>query len=103
MQCIVVAVAVGPSVLFYRNMKPYYKWTLPSLPIDETELEIWRKLPTDKVENIATLVDRLRDLDPKVLTQVSLDLMQKAPHEMDVRHLTDYSKGMLNYVHNHLT
>lgn len=80
----VVAVSVGATVLFYRNMKPYYKWTLPSLPIDETEQDIWRKLPTDKVENIPMLVDRLRTLDEKVLTQVSLELMQKPVNEMDV-------------------
>lgn len=79
-----VAVAVGASVLFYRNMKPYYKWVLPSLPIDETEQDIWRTLPTDKVENIPALVDRLRVLDKKVLTQVSLELMQRPVHEMDV-------------------
>lgn len=83
---LVVALAVGPSVLFYRNMKPYYKWTLPSLPINETETEIWRKLPTDKAENIPLLVDRLRQLDARVLTQVSLDLMEKPSLEVDVRH-----------------
>lgn len=40
----VVAVSVGSSVLFYRNMKPYFKYTLPSLPIDPLEDEIWRKV-----------------------------------------------------------
>lgn len=40
----VIAVAVASSVLFYRNMKPYYKYTLPSLPIDAKEEEIWRKV-----------------------------------------------------------
>lgn len=40
----VIAVAVASSVLFYRNMKPYYKYTLPSLPIDPTEEDIWRKV-----------------------------------------------------------
>lgn len=40
----VVAVSVGPSVLFYRNMKPYFRYTLPSLPIDPLEDEIWRKV-----------------------------------------------------------
>lgn len=81
---LVVAVAVDASVLFYRNMKPYYKWTLPSLPINETEQDIWRKLPTDKTENIPDLVDRLRSLDAKMLTQASLNLLLRPPHEMDV-------------------
>lgn len=41
---LVIAVSIGPSVLFYRNMKPYYKYTLASLPIDPIEKEVWRKV-----------------------------------------------------------
>lgn len=41
---LVIAVAIGSSVLLYRNFKPYYKWTLPSLPIEESETDIWRKV-----------------------------------------------------------
>lgn len=44
----VVAVSVGASVLFYRNMKPYFKYTLPSLPIDPLEDDIWRKVSIPK-------------------------------------------------------
>lgn len=62
-------------------MKPYYKWTLPSLPIDDTEQEIWRKLPTDKPDNIAGLIERLRALDARILSPVSLNLLQL--HEPD--------------------
>lgn len=40
---LVIAVAIGPSILFYRNMKPYYKYTLPSLNIEPLERDIWRK------------------------------------------------------------
>lgn len=40
----VIAVSIGPSVLFYRNMKPYYKYTLSSMPIEPLEIEIWKKV-----------------------------------------------------------
>lgn len=40
----VIAVAIGPSILFYRNMKPYYKYTVPSLPINPIEKEVWQKV-----------------------------------------------------------
>lgn len=29
---------------FYKNMKPYYKYTLPSLPIDSLEKDIWNRV-----------------------------------------------------------
>lgn len=42
--CVVIAVAIGPSVLFYKNMKPYFKFTFPTLRIDPLEKEVWRKV-----------------------------------------------------------
>lgn len=40
----VIAVAIGPAVYFYKNMKPFFKYTFPSLKIDPLEKEIWRKV-----------------------------------------------------------
>lgn len=40
----VIAVAIGPAVFFYKNMKPYYKYMFPSMAIDPLEREIWRKV-----------------------------------------------------------
>lgn len=42
--CLVIAVAIGPSVFFYKNLKPFFKYTFPSLSIDALEKEIWRKV-----------------------------------------------------------
>lgn len=39
-----IAVAIGPAIYFYKNMKPYFKYTFPSLSIDPLEKEIWRKV-----------------------------------------------------------
>lgn len=39
-----IAVAIGPAVYFYKNMKPFFKYTFPSLKIDPLEKEIWRKV-----------------------------------------------------------
>ena len=39
-----VAVAAGPYVFIYRNMRPYYKFTLPFLPVDSRESSAWTAL-----------------------------------------------------------
>ncbi len=36
-----IAVASGPCVYVYKNLKPYYKFQLPSMQISETEKEVW--------------------------------------------------------------
>lgn len=41
---IVIAVSIGPAVYFYKNVKPYFKYTFPSLPVDPLEKEIWKKV-----------------------------------------------------------
>ncbi|KAL3993974.1 Ciliary BBSome complex subunit 1 family protein [Acanthocheilonema viteae] len=37
-----LAVACGPSILIYKNLKPFYKFTPPSLEINDDEAEAWR-------------------------------------------------------------
>ncbi|KAM3719895.1 Bardet-Biedl syndrome 1 protein [Dirofilaria immitis] len=37
-----LAVACGSSILIYKNLKPFYKFTPPSLEINEDEAEAWR-------------------------------------------------------------
>lgn len=41
---LVIAVSVGASILFYRNLKPYFKYTLPSLDVHPAEKEVWTKV-----------------------------------------------------------
>lgn len=40
----VIAVAIGSAVYFYKNVKPYFKYTFPSSPVDPLEREIWKKV-----------------------------------------------------------
>lgn len=67
----ILALAIGFSVLFYRNMKPYYKYSLPELEINEFESEIWRKLPLEKPENVQTLIDNLKTIGVHKLSNTS--------------------------------
>ena len=36
-----VAVASGPHIYIYKNMRPYFKFTLPTLEIHPAEKELW--------------------------------------------------------------
>lgn len=71
----VLVVAVGPSVLFYRNMKPYFKFTVPCSEIDPQEVDIWRKLQFARNEAIPDLIDQLSSLEISDLTITSQMLL----------------------------
>lgn len=40
----VIAVAIGSSIYFYKNLKPFFKYSFPSMQIDPLEKEMWRKV-----------------------------------------------------------
>ena len=44
-----VAVAAGAFVFIYRNLRPYYKFSLPMLTVDAKESELWSELGEGRV------------------------------------------------------
>lgn len=36
-----LAVAVGPNVFIYRNLRPYFKFTLPPETVSDVEKTVW--------------------------------------------------------------
>lgn len=101
---LVIAASIGPDVLFYRNMKPYFKYTLPSLPINPLEIDIWRKvtyfaftqngvsfciqiifqLPIQVPENQGALIAELGTIPFEELTPQSQKLLGISESERDV-------------------
>eukprot|EP00276_Gloeochaete_wittrockiana_P008473 CAMPEP_0184664068 /NCGR_PEP_ID=MMETSP0308-20130426/51076_1 /TAXON_ID=38269 /ORGANISM="Gloeochaete witrockiana, Strain SAG 46.84" /LENGTH=592 /DNA_ID=CAMNT_0027107225 /DNA_START=108 /DNA_END=1886 /DNA_ORIENTATION=+ len=71
-----VAVAAGPHIFIYRNLRPYYKFTLPSLEIDRQETEVWGDLRSDKIDGSRAqeLLVAARDNGVQ-LTSQSLDFL----------------------------
>lgn len=53
-----VAVSCSVDILIYKNTKPYYKFTLPTLPVVALEHDIWRQLSENY--DPTTLDDKLR-------------------------------------------
>ena len=39
--CLAVAVASGPGIFVYKNMKPYFKYSLPSIDVNPMEQDLW--------------------------------------------------------------
>ncbi|KAK6620339.1 hypothetical protein RUM44_006740 [Polyplax serrata] len=44
-----VAVASGPSIYVYKNMKPYYKFSLPDLLLNPLEQDLWMQARNDGI------------------------------------------------------
>ena len=79
----VVAVSVGPSILFYRNMKPYFKYTVPSLMIEPLETEIWQKLPSDMPMNYGKLINNLKTMNISQMSSLSQKLISLCDDERE--------------------
>lgn len=46
-----VAVASGPYVFIYRNLRPYFKFTLPPVELTQQETHIWQDLRNGKCDS----------------------------------------------------
>lgn len=79
----VIALAIAESVLFYRNLKPYFKYTIPALDSEELEQEVWRKLPVVKTESYPALLDSLKDIEHAKLSRKSQRLLQLSEEERE--------------------
>ena len=45
-----IAVASAAHIYIYKNLRPYFKFTLPTLEIQPVEKELWAKASTDQLE-----------------------------------------------------
>ena len=71
-----VAVASGPNVFVYRNMRPYFKFTVPPLEVVPNEMELWKLVKNGEM-SMEKLCLSLQELQQTArLTQRSLFLLQ---------------------------
>ena len=56
-----IAVASGPHIYVYKNMRPYFKFTLPALDINPIEEDLWRQAREEKID-IAVLHEMIEEL-----------------------------------------
>eukprot|EP01048_Picozoa_sp_COSAG05_P023964 COSAG05_NODE_5425_length_1178_cov_1.053753_2_plen_245_part_00 len=76
-RCPTVGVAAGPHIFIYRNLRPHYRFTVPSIPVAELEKELWDKLKQQSPPDVTNAIQELTHLRDSgtTLTTRSLDLL----------------------------
>ncbi|XP_070845949.1 Bardet-Biedl syndrome 1 protein isoform X1 [Chaetodon trifascialis] len=69
-----VAVASGPCIYVYKNLRPYFKFTLPSLEVNTLEQDVWQQV-------------REGQIDPLMLKEMLESIRKKADVPLSVRSL----------------
>ncbi|XP_047527986.1 Bardet-Biedl syndrome 1 protein homolog [Vanessa atalanta] len=74
-----IAVAFSSCIYIYRNLKLFYKYYLPTMELNSSEMEIWKQL-TDPVnhkeEKVYALTDSLHNMPQKVLSVQSRHFLE---------------------------
>ena len=80
-----IAVAAGPAVYIYRNMRPFYKFTLPPVPLEQQEAAVWEAVKAGGIDG-ASAVTALQEakesgvnLSPRSLHALHLPPEQQQP------------------------
>ncbi|XP_067682255.1 Bardet-Biedl syndrome 1 protein-like isoform X2 [Haliotis asinina] len=79
-----IAVASGPYIYIYKNLRPYFKFTLPPLDIFPLEQELWNQAKDDRV-NVFILREALEGLraEGNTLTVRSLRFLQLEANDLE--------------------
>lgn len=90
-----ISVASGSAIFIYKNLKPFYKFTLPLCPTNSTEQEIWNEMTDKRIDTLSfrsKLADLRKQLGESTLcakSQAFLDLDEKGVDELD-KFIEDY-------------
>lgn len=86
-----IGVASGTFLYIYKNLKPFYKFSLPSLEINAAELEAWEKMVQDQID-AATLRETLTSLEigHRELTSKSQAFLEVSSPEAQLEFLESY-------------
>uniref|UniRef100_A0A8B9H9E8 BBSome complex member BBS1 n=1 Tax=Astyanax mexicanus TaxID=7994 RepID=A0A8B9H9E8_ASTMX len=52
-----IAVASGPFIYIYKNLRPYFKFTLPTLEVNPLEQDVWSQAREMSLPSVPTLMD----------------------------------------------
>ena len=87
-----IAVATGCYIYIYRSMRPYYKFTLPTLSVDAEELSIWSRCRSGEYA-VNHALDALTalSLKTKELSFRSLFILSITERRDQIKYMTSYS------------
>ncbi|KAM4721564.1 BBSome complex member BBS1 [Rhinophrynus dorsalis] len=81
-----VAVASGPFIYVYKNLRPYFKFTLPAMEVNPLEKEVWDQAKEDKIDpmTLKEMLEAIRDKAEIPLSVRSLRFLMLELQEMEV-------------------
>uniref|UniRef100_A0A8C4QU40 Bardet-Biedl syndrome 1 n=1 Tax=Eptatretus burgeri TaxID=7764 RepID=A0A8C4QU40_EPTBU len=80
-----IAVASGSCIYVYKNLRPYFKFTLPPLKINAVEQDLWAQVREDKIDlaMLKEMLKNLRTTEGDSLSLRSLRFLTLTPPEME--------------------
>lgn len=78
-----IAVASGPNIFVYKNMRPYFKFSIPSMDVNPLEQDLWHEVRNKQME-----------------VEVFYDLLQNLRQELGFSNLTSHSQQLLMLDHS---
>lgn len=71
-----IAVAAGPHIFIYRQLRPYKKWTCPPVDIAAAEIDVWNNIRTESID-LQSALKSLSDIRDSglPLSSRSIDLL----------------------------
>ncbi|XP_069501037.1 BBSome complex member BBS1 [Ambystoma mexicanum] len=66
-----IAVASGPYVFIYKNLRPYFKFTLPAMEVNPLEQDVWSQAKEDRIDPL-TLKEMLEGIRAKAEIPLSV-------------------------------
>ncbi|XP_075401442.1 BBSome complex member BBS1 isoform X1 [Tenrec ecaudatus] len=80
-----LALASGPCVYVYKNLRPYFKFSLPPLPANPLEQDLWNQTKEDRIDppTLKEMLEGIREKAEVPLSVQSLRFLQLEPSEME--------------------
>ncbi|XP_028658847.1 Bardet-Biedl syndrome 1 protein [Erpetoichthys calabaricus] len=80
-----IAVASGPFIYVYKNLRPYFKFTLPPLEVNELEQEVWSQAREDKIDpmSLKEMLEGIRNKAQVPLSVRSLKFLMLEHQDME--------------------
>ncbi|XP_012580584.1 PREDICTED: Bardet-Biedl syndrome 1 protein [Condylura cristata] len=70
-----LAIASGPCVYVYKNLRPYFKFSLPQLPTNPLEQDLWNQAKEDQIDPL-TLKEMLESIREKAEVPLSVQSLR---------------------------
>ncbi|XP_039100860.1 Bardet-Biedl syndrome 1 protein isoform X2 [Hyaena hyaena] len=80
-----LALASGPCVYVYKNLRPYFKFSLPPLPPNPLEQDLWNQAKEDRIDplTLKEMLEGIREKAEVPLSVQSLRFLQLELSEME--------------------